>query len=693
MEKIIPLCLVSFLILYLELLFVRVVGTEIRIFAYLSNLVLLVIFISIGLGMFLKKRISLLISLILILLLNIILIFNLFGSITSLISPLSESFIWFQGSWASVLHVLLGFLLTGLLLIIISFIFIPLGQYLGKIFENCKKTVLFYSLNIIFSLIGMWFFSLQSYYNISPYIGSILGAVILASLVKKDKRNSAYLISSFIFIIIILTLLKSPNVFWSPYQKLSILKYQENQYLTSGYILKVNNVGYMSLTDFSLEHKNLIEDKLKDKLLPKNFDFKYNNQYDLPFLLKDDIQDICIVGAGGGNDAAAAIRADVRSIDAVEIDPKIIELGKKYHPEDPYSSVKVNIIVDDGRSYFKRSKKKYDLVIMGLADSHTLNSPLTNLQLDNYLYTEESFEDIKKILKEDGLLFISFDVRRPWIGSKIQNNLTKVFGHQPIIFSMQNEIPVFGWGGVIFIQDVKKNTVYSNLEKNKELLDFINSRQVKYDSDNSKLTDDWPYLYLDKQRIPKIHLIISLSFLVFLFIFIKKIATKERFYLESFFLGTGFLLIEFVNISRSALLFGNTWKTNLYTITAILFLILIANFVSLKLKVDNKFLYILLFLSLIMQLLIPFSKLNSLSHFIKILLIPFLLNLPLFFSGLIFINIFSKIKEKKSYLASNLLGSAVGGVLSFASYLCGIKFLLIVALFIYLISSTFKTKA
>ena len=37
-----------------------------------------------------------------------------------------------------------------------------------------------------------------------------------------------------------------------------------------------------------------------------------------------------IVGSGSGNDVAAAIRSDIKEIDAVEIDPVIAELGKNF---------------------------------------------------------------------------------------------------------------------------------------------------------------------------------------------------------------------------------------------------------------------------------------------------------------------------------------------------------------------------
>jgi spermidine synthase len=39
------------------------------------------------------------------------------------------------------------------------------------------------------------------------------------------------------------------------------------------------------------------------------------------------------LGADTGNDVAAALRHGAEHIDAVELDPVILRLGKQYHPE------------------------------------------------------------------------------------------------------------------------------------------------------------------------------------------------------------------------------------------------------------------------------------------------------------------------------------------------------------------------
>ena len=53
-----------------------------------------------------------------------------------------------------------------------------------------------------------------------------------------------------------------------------------------------------------------------------------NSSYFLPFKATNEIPNkVLIVGSGTGNDTAAAIKSGVQSIDAVEIDPVIIDLG------------------------------------------------------------------------------------------------------------------------------------------------------------------------------------------------------------------------------------------------------------------------------------------------------------------------------------------------------------------------------
>ena len=63
--------------------------------------------------------------------------------------------------------------------------------------------------------------------------------------------------------------------------------------------------------------------------------------YSLPHLLNRDaggkpFNDVLIVGAGSGNDVAAALWHGAGAVDAVEIDPSIQRIGRIDHPNRPY---------------------------------------------------------------------------------------------------------------------------------------------------------------------------------------------------------------------------------------------------------------------------------------------------------------------------------------------------------------------
>ncbi len=95
-----------------------------------------------------------------------------------------------------------------------------------------------------------------------------------------------------------------------------------------------------------------------------------DSAYDAPWLFIGPRDRVLIVGAGAGNDADAALRNGARQIDAVEIDPEIYALGKRLHPDRPYDSAQVHVILDDARAYLRETKQSYDVIIFGLLDSH-----------------------------------------------------------------------------------------------------------------------------------------------------------------------------------------------------------------------------------------------------------------------------------------------------------------------------------
>ena len=696
--------LISFLILFLELLVIRLVSTEIRIFAYLANLVLLATFVGSGLGMLTRKKLPLSITAVSLTLLTLALVtqtivrlptleFRLFSGITELLAPLSEAYIWFQVDTVSRLGIIIGTMLTVLIFGLIMVVLMPLGQFLGLTLNQARQPLLAYSVNIAASLAGMWAFYLWSDLGLSPFLGLVTAQVLLIALIT-DRIVRLYGVAALLASLVLLAPRSAhqpqekPVTFWSPYQKLTLSLIQDkNPHRAQGWYLEVNNVGYMGLLDLSAyaveQRLPAIKAWLKDK--KRLADLPFINQYDLPYQFKPEAKDILIIGGGAGNDAAAAVRANIASVDLVEIDPQIVAIGRKYHVESPYDQPNVTVSVNDGRAFLETTRRTYDVVVMGLADSHALSSSLTNVQLDNYLYTLEALRQVRAVLKPDGILLLSFEVTRPWIGARLQQTITQAFGYPPAIFEVRSD-GAFGWGGIVFVNGKDTQTVAKILQQQPALTDFMSRHAKDYaPAAITSLTDNWPYIYLDQPRLPLLHLVIAGVIIISLWWLTGRllVSSKRDMNWSFFWLGAGFMIYEFQNISKSSLIFGNTWMTNLFIITGVLSLILAANLAVVKKWIGLKWGIGLLLTSLGVQLLIPTAWFNTLNGLTKAVAAIGWLNLPHFFSGVVFAHLFAGHKNKAVALGSNLLGSAIGGFLEILSFLWGMQSLIYVAILLY----------
>jgi spermidine synthase len=691
--------LISFVTLFLELLVIRLISTEIRIFAYLSNLVLLATFVGSGLGMVGKRKLPLWVTPMVIMIISLLLTiryivrlpnleFNFVSGITELLSPLSESYVWLQLDTFSKTGILIGLVLTVLLFGLVVLAFFPLGEYLGELFNKSKKPLLTYSVNIVASLLGMWAFSLLSFWGFSPYLGLFLCLLMLFPLISKEMPRLYWLVAVVTVAVVLLPRsakqpYEAPVTFWSPYQKLTLSLIQKGKpQHADGWFLEVNNVGYMGLLDLSTKNT-----ESRMPILTEHFkdvdEALMGNQYDFPYRLKPTPQQVLIIGGGAGNDASAAIRANAQKVDLVEIDPRIVAIGRKYHPEQPYSDPRINVMVNDGRAFLESTKKKYDLIVMGLADSHTSSSSLTNVQLDNYLYTYESLRTAWRILKDDGLLVLTFEVPRPWVGQRLEQTVTAAFGHEPTVFEVRSD-GAFGWGGIFFVVSKNQDALSKIMLSKPDVASFVSKNLKTYPQTKTNLlTDDWPYLYLDTKRIPILHLIVAVMISALIFVSRSKVVGIKKIDWPFFALGAGFMVYEFQNISKASLLFGNTWMTNMFIITGVLMLILAANFaVSKKWLTLQQTIY-LLFGSIALQLLVPYSIFNQFTGMTKFVFSILFLNLPHLFSGILFAQLFTKHKDKSVAFGSNLLGSAIGGFFEVFSYLFGMSGLIWITLGLY----------
>jgi spermidine synthase len=614
------------------------------------------------------------------------------GSTSEMLSTLGDLVIWTDTDVANlgtrILLLLVGLVLTTGVLILIVDIFVPLGRILGRLMNTNSNPIWAYSVNIFGSILGTWLFVLLSYFYQPPFLWFIIAVGLLAIFVFWSKRDRQ-LNFALLTIILVLSWFASQvpgalNVIWSPYQKLVVRATQGDE--MGNYVVEVNNSSYQDIMDLS------------DRFVsanPQRFppDLKGLSQYDIPLLLHANPKSFLIVGAGTGNDVAGALRQNVESVTAVEIDPAIITIGQELHPEVPYASPKVQVVNDDARSYFATTNQTYDVISFGLLDSHTTTS-MTNARLDHYVYTKESIAQAKSRLKPGGILTLNFYAQRLFIADRMQRVLEEVFGQPPLMFVI--EPSQYGRGGVMFITGDFEN-IQKQLAENGRLVAYIKLQRDTYPlqltHQTKVITDDWPYLYLESPKIPILYyLLIGLVLILFVRSYRKwQAKTDLSFANRSFwhfaFLGAAFLLLEVQNISKASVVLGNTWQVNAVIISSILAVALVANWIAYRFpKLPLTLVYILLIGTALGLYFVDLASFGSLPYFTKAVIVGSLTSLPMLFSGIIFVRSFALTTDKSNALGANLIGALAGALLQSITFIIGIKALLLVVAGFYLLS-------
>jgi hypothetical protein len=367
---------------------------------------------------------------------------------------------------------------------------------------------------------------------------------------------------------------------------------------------------------------------------------------------------------------AAAVRHESVLVDAVEIDPGILALGKT-HPSAP----QVSVHVTDARAYKKRARGTYDLILFFLLDSHTL-ADYSNMRIDNFVYTKESFQEAKSLLAPGVVVFMKFQVDRPWLEKRLVEMLTQVFGKPPITFVAGSSYTP----GVTCFAISASGQVEHQLAADSGLARFVSENRPAFlDSPAVPVTtDDWPYLYQQGRWLPRIF--VSIELLVLRLrtgLYLQILETRQRVPSLFFFsMGAGFLLLETQIVSRLSLYFGPTCQVNGIVIGAILVVLLVANtIVERQAKPWPRHCYLAgLLAGLLVTIFFLFIDYRAAQHLWArwqrlYSRFPFL-------SRGVFASEFRVTDSPSAALGTNMLGAVVGGLLKNLSLVIGLKALL-----------------
>jgi spermidine synthase len=676
------LLLASFLVLFAELAFIRWIAVEVRIFAYFKNLALLLCFLGFGMGCALVRkptRWRMAVTSLFALLLLVRVPWQpgrILENLSQNLGAAADMSLWDTSASGNLLGFATAAALSALLFLLVVWVFVPLGQVVGRQMNLTPKPLTAYSLNLAASLAGILAFLGASRLMLPPWVW--MGIVLLGfALLQSDKERRILLGALLIPLVL---LLHDPSdrdhyTLWTPYQQIRFTRLYASNGEMSGGIVSVNHIGYQFIvnltTDFLSRHPTVLKEGIDE------------NPYNVPFRFATPSPSVMIVGAGTGNDVAAALRHDSSAVDAVEIDPAILEIGKKEHPEHPYDSPRVAVHLTDARAFLKRSTKKYDLILFGLLDSHTELSDYANMRIDNFVYTEESFQEAKAHLKPDGIIFIKFEVRRPWMARRLKEMLASTFGKEPVVFNADSSYTARARCFVIS----SSNRVQDALSQDQRLADFVARNPVDSSGgDVPVTTDDWPYLYQRDKTIPRPYWSISAIIIVLALVLYSRISGDAPRRPSLFFLcmGAGFLLLETQVISRLALFFGTTWQVNGIVISAMLTALLLANAIveHSRKSPSPAWNLVALLAGLALAFWFPFERIGGSPALAGTIAVA-VFSIPVVFAGILFASQFRGVESQSAALGANLLGAVAGGLMENFSLVVGMRALLLIAMGVY----------
>lgn len=123
---------------------------------------------------------------------------------------------------------------------------------------------------------------------------------------------------------------------------------------------------------------------------------------------------VLLIGPGGGLDVLLAFAVGSKQIDGVELNPSIPKVMRRFADFNGhlYEYRDVNITVDEGRSFLRRTDKRYDLIYMALSYSATTAGTGSLALVESYLHTVEAFRDCLRRLEPDGqVVFVCAETR------------------------------------------------------------------------------------------------------------------------------------------------------------------------------------------------------------------------------------------------------------------------------------------
>jgi len=656
--------LASFLVLFQELALIRWVGAQVRVTAYFPNLILMAAFLGGGLGCLRAGRRSLAAwwAPSLLVLAGAVLVL---GRIVFTAEGAGEHLWLLYYDLPRSAPVVSGVSFPLLLIFFLTAAtFVPPGQFVGErlgFFESVGRPLTGYAWDLAGSLAGVALFSSMSWAGTFPVVWMSVVAAAGWTIFGRGSRGRRWALPAALLLLV-------AGVRWG----------ERADLYSSYYALSLRPEGPSRVGVLANGSLHQVAVDMDDPHPPNGF---IREGYDIPYsLLGRRPRKVLVVGAGTGNDVAVALRQGAESVDAVEIDPAIVRIGARNHPNAPYADPRVRVFTTDARSFLNGSRDAYDLIVFGTLDSMTCLSALSSVRLDNFMYTREAFLSARRRLTPDGGLVLYFMIGKAYIGSRIFSLLTEVFRQRPLFEASRRGLfnAVFAGGPAFDAQDGERRRALA----------------VSAPLSPVAPTDDWPFLYLEKRGVSGFYL--TLMGVLFLAAWVAVVTAAGgwknggkgfRADWTLFFFGAGFLLLETRAVTVMGLAWGNTWATNAVVFFSILLLTLGGVLVRRCLSVPWGWGTAGVLLCLGAVWAAPESFLAARGLGLKAVLSAMYVGGPVFFASLAFSGLYASRGDVSAAFGWNLIGAMAGGLSEFFSMAVGFKALVLLSMVFYLSAS------
>jgi predicted RNA methylase len=642
----------TFSILVLELAIIRWMSQQIRVFAYLNNLLLIAAFLGMGIGLGLAAREKRLArwALPALTVLTALLAFARPLGLFDLSFPDVSIALWGADGIVRGRTFLTTLGLIIALFVLVAAVFAFLGNLAGDFFSQLPP-LRAYSADLLGSLGGVMAMAAAAVFSTSPPVWFAMGCIPIVLVTRRALDVIATMA------IVLLAAYSIQGARFSPYNRLDL--FRQNTPAGPRMVLAANRDFHQFILDLS------------DRAVSQSHNSELQRVrmiYDLPFRLPTGKERALVVGAGTGNDVAAALRAGFAHVTSVDIDPVILSIGRAIHPERPYADSRVSTVTNDARNFFERySGPPFDVVCYGLLDSHAMFSAMSTLRLDNFVYTREGLRSAWRLVAPGGALTVTFQVwQGEWLADRIAAAIEAGTGVRPT---------TFGGDARTFV--VMKVMATPPLVK-------------KTSAEAQITTDDWPFLYLRPGVVPYGYIFVIASVLIIAAIATRlaygsEVFARGTFDVALFVMGAAFLLIETRGVTDLSLLFGSTWIVNSAVFGGVLLVAWMANaFVARRDPGSVTIWFAPLIASLLVSYWLRPSMLLRFTFPVGGVIGSLINAAPIGFAAIIFSQLLRRSANPTAALGSNLLGAVVGGGLEYVSLYTGLRSVLLIAMALYL---------